>query len=109
MHGHRTDERRKPTRFRAPQTEQCDDVAAIDMEILPFRSDVAARVRIFFGADTEIVDVPQQMPLRVLRTGAAEIGAYPPVRGCAFGHWPVLDRHTTQQHKTPPVEDLAAQ
>src|SRR5882757_8606851 len=89
--------------------DRCDIVAAIDVEILPFRSGVAARVRIFFGANAEIVDVPQQMPLRVLRTGTAEIGAYTPIRRCAFGHWPVLDRHAAQQHKAAPVEDLAAQ
>ena len=105
---HRTDDRRQPARLRPPQAQQRDDVAAIDMEVLPFRGRIAAHRRIGRTAAAEIIDMAEQMPLRVLRTGTAEIRADTPIGGRALDDRPVLDRHAAQQHEAAPVEHLVA-
>src|SRR6516165_9082495 len=92
VYGHRTDDRREPSRLRPPQTQQCDDIASVDMKILVFSCRVAA-----------------QMPLRVLRSGAAEIGADAPIGQGTVGNRPVFYRQATQQGKAAATEHLNAQ
>jgi hypothetical protein len=90
---HRTDDRRQPARLRAPQAQQCDDVAAIDTEILALRGRIAAQIGIGRAEPfAEVVDMPQQMPLRVLRAGAAERSPDALIGRRALGDRPIFDR-----------------
>jgi hypothetical protein len=109
VHGHRTGDRRKPARLRAPQAQQRDDIAAIDMEVLAFRGRIAAQVGVGRAAPAEVVDVPEQVALGVLRAGAAEIAADAPIHCRTLGDRPILDGHAPQQHKAAPVEHRGSQ
>src|SRR5690348_18056852 len=80
------------------------------MEILPLGGRIAAQIRIGRAESLpEIVDMPEQVSLRVLRAGTAEMTADAPIRGRAPLDRPVLDRHAAQQHKAAAVEHLRAQ
>ena len=109
VHGHRTDDRRQPACLRAPQAQQRDHVAAIDMEVLAFRRRIAADIGIGRAAAAKIVDMPEQMPLCVLRACAAEIAADAPIGCRALGDRPIFDRHAAQQDKAAPIEHLGSQ
>jgi hypothetical protein len=110
VHRHRAGDRRQPAGFRPPKAQQRDDIAAVDVEILPLGGGVAAQVGIGRAQPlAEIVNMSEQVALGVLRAGAAEIAADTPVGGRAFGDRPVLDRHAAQQDEAAPVKHLAAQ
>src|SRR5215469_14806607 len=80
------------------------------MEILPFCGRITTQMRIGRAeAFAEVVDMPQQMPLRVLRTRAPKISANAPISRRALGDRPILDGHTAQQHKPTTVEHFVAQ
>ena len=109
VHGHRTDDRRQPACLRAPQAQQRDDVAAIDMEVLAFRRRITADIGVGRAATAKIVDMPEQMPLCVLRACAAEIAADAPIGCRTLGDRPIFDRHAAQQDEAAPIEDLGSQ
>jgi len=110
VQGHRADDRRQPARLGAPQAQQRDDIAAIDVEFLALCGRVAAQQRVGRAEPlAEVVDMPEQMPLGVLRPRAAEIGADPPISRGGLGDRPIFDPHSAHQHKAAPVEHLAAQ
>ncbi len=52
--------------------------------------------------------MPEKMPLGILRSRAAEIGADAPIGGCTVGDRPVFDRQATYECKAAPVEHLGA-
>jgi hypothetical protein len=80
-----------------------------DVEILPFCGGVAAQMGVGRAEpETEVIDVPELVSLRVLRAGVAEIGADAPIGGGAFDDRPVFNGHAAQQYKAAPVEDLGA-
>ena len=63
VHRHRTDDRRQPARLRAAQAQQRDDVAVVDVEILAFRSGIAAEIGVGRAETSgEVVDVPSKWP-----------------------------------------------
>src|SRR6516164_373735 len=110
VYGHRTDDRREPSRLRPPRTQQCDDIASVDMKILVFSCRVAAQIGVCrTEAAPQIVDMAEQMPLRVLRSGTAEIGADAPIGQGTVGNRPVFYRQATQQGKAAATEHLNAQ
>ena len=107
MYGHRADDRRQPARLRAPQTQQRNNVAAVDMKILALRCRIAAQVRIGRAEPlSEVEDMSEQMALGVLRPGGAETGADAPIGRGAVGDGPIFDWHAAQQDKAAPVEHL---
>ena len=105
---HRAGQRRQPARFRGLQAQQPDDVARIGVEMLPLGGLVGAHVRVRCR-EAQIAHMAQQMPLRVLRAGVAEIRADAPIGGGAVGDRPALDRQAADQHEAAPVQDFLAQ
>src|SRR5258705_250122 len=84
-------------RLRAAQAQERDDIATVNMEILAFRRRIAAQIGIGRAEpSTEVVNVAQQMPLRVLRAGAAEISADAPIGRRALCDRPLFDRHAAE-------------
>src|ERR1700749_4051515 len=79
------------------------------MEVLPFGSRVAANVRVGRAAATQVIDMAEQMALRILRPSATEIGAEAPIEDGAFLDGPVLDRNAAQQDEATPVKHFRAQ
>ena len=77
---HRAGQRRQPARFRGLQAQQPDDIARIGVEMLALGRLVGAHVRVRCR-EAQIADMAQEMPLRVLRPGVAEIRADAPI-GC---------------------------
>ena len=56
--------------------------------------------------ETEILHMPQDVTLAVLRARRAEMGAQPEEGGRRFGHRPALDRQAAQQQEAAAVQHL---
>src|SRR6516165_6505352 len=109
VYGHRTDDRREPSRLRPPQTQQCDDIASVDMKILVFSCRVAAQIGVCrTEAAPQIVDMAEQMPLRVLRSGTAEMGADAQRGQASSGSRRLLPRRPKKQGNAAPPEPHTA-
>src|SRR5580698_9257919 len=80
------------------------------MEALALGGRIAADVRIVSRfADAEIIDMTEQMALRVLRSRAAKISSDAPIGGGAFLDRPVHHRHAAQHDEAAAVQHVAAQ
>ena len=110
VHSHRAHDRRQSARLCAPQAQQCDDIAAVNMEILAFGRRIAAQIGIGRAESfAEVVDMAEQMSLRVLRPGTAEIGSDTPIGHRTLGNRSILDGKTAHSHKAAAVEHLGTQ
>jgi hypothetical protein len=79
-------------------------------EILAFRCGVAAQMGVRRAqAFSQVVNMVEQMPLRVLRSGAAEIRADAPIGHSAVGDRPIFYRQAAQERKAAAIEHLGAQ
>jgi len=79
------------------------------VKALPLGSRVIAQSWVDLAEPAKIIDVPEQVPLRILRACAAEITADAPISGRALHDGSALDRHPTQQKETATVNNLAAE
>ena len=68
-------------------------------------TEIAAPARIFILIG-DVRDMAEQMAARVLRPGAAHIGAEAPIHGRDLFEAETLDREVAQQDETAPVHDL---
>jgi hypothetical protein len=78
------------------------------VEVLPLGRLIGANIGVG-RRQPEIANMPEQVPLRILRAGVAEIGADTPIPGSAVGHRPALDPQAAHQYEAAAVEDFVTQ